>query len=110
VDTDGDRRRGPRFTVSAALSVVAGNRQIPAYTRDMSERGVFFYLDPSSESLIEEEFEFIVHFPPELTLSTYLSMQCSGQVVRRETNATDLNGIAAKILTYSVLDRASSVV
>jgi hypothetical protein len=43
-ETANDRRRIPRFRVRAPLTVIAGDREIPAYTRDLSNRGVYFYL------------------------------------------------------------------
>ena len=109
MDTAGERRRRPRFPVCAPLTVIIGDLEIPAYTRDMSENGVFFYPDFAARELIENEFEFIVQFPPELTLSTYLGMRCFGRVVRREQNSRELNGIAAEILNYSILDGANAI-
>lgn len=110
MDSASERRRRPRFLVCAPLTVIIGPDEIPAYTHDMSENGVFFYPDSVGGDLIEDEFEFIVQFPPELTLSIYLGIRCFGRVVRREQNSPGVIGIAAQILNYSILDGAHAIV
>jgi len=67
-----NRRNGQRFSKNAPLSVLIGDREIPAYTRDLSNRGVYFYLDISHSSLVESDFDFMVKFPPEVTISNLL--------------------------------------
>lgn len=109
METGGERRRRPRFPLSAPLTVILQGREIPACTRDMSENGIFFYLDVPSEGLIEGEFEFIVQFPPELTHSTSPAIRCLGRLARKDSNATGWNGIGAEILHYSFLKRAPSL-
>jgi hypothetical protein len=101
--TTNDRREGQRFSTNAPLTVLIGDREIPAFTRDLSNRGVYFYLSLSDSALIDCDFEFIVELPPEITLSTCCSIRCKGRLVRKETTSRDLTGIAAKILQYSIL-------
>lgn len=99
-----DNRRGcPRYKINAPLTVIIGGRQIPAYTRDLSNRGVYFFLAGTDESLIDREFEFVLELPPEVTLSTYCEVRCRGWALREEKTSTDLTGVAAKILDYSIL-------
>jgi PilZ domain len=98
-----NRRKGPRFSKNAPLSVLIGDREIPAYTRDLSNKGVYFYLDISHSDLVERDFDFMVKFPPEVTISTYCSILGRGRLLRRENISGNLTGIAAEILQYSIL-------
>jgi hypothetical protein len=97
-----DRRGRQRFTISAPLTLLIGDREIPAYTRDLSNRGVYFYLALADIKLIDRDFEFIVELPPEITLSTCCRIRCRATVLRRENTPWDLAGIAAEILDYSI--------
>ena len=92
--------------MNAPLTVYIGDREIPAYTRDLSNRGVYFYLDLIDSALIDRDFEFMVDLPPEITLSTSCSIRCRGRLVRKENNVKNLTGIAAEILDYSILREA----
>lgn len=104
--TEDDRRGIQRFRVNAPLTVLIGEREIPAFTRDLSDRGVFFYLALSDSELIDGDFEFIVELPPEITLSTGCRFRCRGRAVRKEETSNNLAGIGAKILDYSILREA----
>ena len=98
-----NRREGQRFTRNAPLTVFVGDREIPAYTRDLSNQGVYFYLDISHSSLVDRDFDFMVKFPPEVTISTYCSILGRGRLLRKENISGNLTGIAAEILQYSIL-------
>jgi len=102
-ETASDRRRIPRFQVRAPLTVILGDREIPAYTRDLSNRGVFFYLSADDGALINQDFEFLVELPPEITLSTFCRIRCQGRALRKEKAKMSLTGVAAEILEYSIL-------
>jgi hypothetical protein len=97
-----DRRGGTRFAIHAPIIVNAGGREIAAYTRDLSNRGAYFYLSSADSSLIDPEFDFRVELPPEITLSTRCFIQCHGRTVRMEGAPNDLKGVAVEILQYSV--------
>jgi hypothetical protein len=107
---DIDRRVRQRFTINAPLTLLIGDRHIPAYTRNLSNRGVYFYLGLSDGELVDLEFEFVVELPPEITLSTCCRIRCRGRVVRKEKTADNLTGVAAEILDYSILRQAGAVV
>jgi hypothetical protein len=109
-ETTNDRRRIPRFRVRAPLTVLAGDREIPAYTRDLSNRGVFFYLAAEDVGLIDQDFEFLVELPPEITLSTFCRIRCHGRTLRKEKSKMSLTGVAAEILDYSILKEGGSSV
>jgi hypothetical protein len=104
-----ERRERQRFSINAPLILFIADREVPAYTRDMSNKGVYFLMDLEDSKLIPDEFEFIVELPPEITLSTCCRIRCSGRSVRRETASKGLAGVAAEILNYSILREAVPV-
>ena len=104
-----DRRRVRRFSIIAPLTVIFGDREIPAYTRDLSNRGVYFYLGLADGILIDSDFEFMIELPPEITLATCCRIRCRGRLVRKEKTFMNLTGVAAEILDYSILWEAMSI-
>lgn len=98
-----DRRNRVRFLANLPLTISVGDRTIPGYTHDISEKGVYFYLGSSDSELIVDEFEFTLQLPPDVTLSTWCSIHCRARLARKETKSPDLAGIAAEILDYSVV-------
>ena len=105
-----DRRGSKRFKARVPITVIAGENEIPAYTRDLSNRGVYFYLDLLDSALIEGDIEFLVEFPPEFTRSTIYRIRCRGRLVRKERTSRNFAeiGIAAEVLKYSILGESTS--
>ncbi|MGD0938657.1 MAG: PilZ domain-containing protein [Terracidiphilus sp.] len=97
-----DRRQRRRFGISAPLTAFIGRREIPGFTRDLNNLGVYFFLDPAGKVPIAGDFEFLIELPPEITLSTCCQVRCTGHVVRTDRASTQLTGIAATILRYSI--------
>jgi hypothetical protein len=97
-----ERRERQRFGISAPLTVTIGKRGIPGFTQNLSNRGVFFHLDPADSVKIGRNLEFLVELPPEITLSTRCLVECQGRVVRTERVSGQMAGIAAVILHYSI--------
>jgi len=104
-----DRRGSQRFKVRASLTVILEDREIQTFTRDLSHRGVYFYLTAADSALIESNFQFLVELPPELAVSSTGQMiRCKGRLVRKEmtpgySGYLTETGLAAEILDYSVL-------
>ena len=109
IKTARDQRGGKRFKINAPITLFIGDREIPAYTRDLSDRGVYFYLSLTDGAQIKPEFDFTVELPPEITLSTYCQIRCKGRAVRKEGTDLNLTGIAAEILEYSIRREAQPV-
>ena len=109
--TTNERRGSQRFRISAPLTVIAGDHEISAYTRDLSNRGVYFYLSLADSALIDRDFEFLIEMPSEITLSSSCRIRCKGKLVRKEMTSRNLTGagIAAEILDYSILRDAATV-
>jgi hypothetical protein len=103
--TANERRTSQRFKISAPLTVIAGEHEIPAYTRDLSNRGVYFYLTLPDSTLIDRDFEFLIEMPSEITLTASCRIRCRGKLIRKEVTSKNLTGagIAAEILDYSIL-------
>jgi PilZ domain len=104
-----DRRKRQRFKINAPVTSFMGDSEIAAYTRDLSNRGVFFYLSQAESTQIDGEFEFMVDLPPEITLSTCCRIRCKARVVRTEESAMNFTGVAAEILEYSILRDVRSI-
>ena len=103
-----DRRERQRFSIDAPLTVIVRNGEIPAYTRNLTNRGVYFCLALADGTELDREIEFVVELPSEITLSTLCRIQCRGRVVRTEITSKNMTGIAAEILNYSILREAVS--
>lgn len=58
-----ERRNGVRFPANVPLTVLVGDRMIAGYTRDLSDKGVYFYLGSSESDLIGGEFSFTLKLP-----------------------------------------------
>jgi hypothetical protein len=102
VQTQNDRRQRRRFGISASVTVLIGGREIPGFTRDLSNDGVYFFLDLADKAHISGDFEFLIELPPEITLSTYSLVRCRGRVVRTDHASMQMTGIGARILKYSI--------
>jgi hypothetical protein len=103
-----DRRNVQRFKVSAPLTVTVGDSKIPAYTRDLSDRGVYFFVGSDDSKLIDHDIEFMLELPPEITLLPCCRVRCRGRVLRREASLMSFTGVAAQILDYVILGDAIS--
>jgi hypothetical protein len=84
VQSANDRRERQRFGINAPLTMILGKREIAGFTRDLSNQGVYFFLDMGGIAPLGGEIEFLVELPPEITLSTCCTIRCQGRVVRRK--------------------------
>lgn len=103
-----EKRATRRFALRLPVSVnFATNTGAPlaAQTRDVSARGICFYL----ESAISQgsSIGFTLTLPPEITLTESIRVQCKGRVVRVEDARADGKvGVAAVIEEYEFLPEA----
>ena len=102
LQSSNDRRERQRFGINAPVTVLVGRREIPGFTRDLSNLGVYFYLNLADGATIGGDFEFLLELPPEVTLSTSCMVRCRGRVVRTDDASSKLTGIAARIPDYSI--------
>jgi hypothetical protein len=99
-----DRRKTQRFQIKAPLTISHRGREIAGFTKDLSNKGVYFYLGGGDAPGAGEEFEFVVELPPEITLSNSCLIRCRGRVARKEVSPRNEAGIAAEILEYRILN------
>lgn len=93
-------RNTRRFSLKLPLTVKFSNGEgeTAAQTKDVSARGVFFYLD--SKVAEGSPIEFTLTLPPEITLTESIRVKCTGKVVRVQNDPNAQVGIAAAIDQY----------
>jgi len=95
-----EKRSTRRFALRLPVSVnYSGNTGavLSAQTRDVSARGICFYMD--SPLTTGSDIEFTLTLPPEITLTESIRVRCKGKVVRVESGHTD-----AKVPVAAVID------
>ena len=95
-----EKRATRRFALRLPVSVnYSGNTgaALAAQTRDVSARGICFYMDAPLTT--GSEIEFTLTLPPEITLTESIRVRCRGKVVRVEPGMAD-----AKVPVAAVID------
>src|SRR2546422_775000 len=106
-DQDNNKRATRRFTLRLPVSVRYGEneQEHEAQTRDVSARGICFYVDSAIQA--GSAIDFTLTLPPEITLTESIRVRCKGKVVRAEpSNNTHQLRIAAVINEYEFLSAA----
>jgi hypothetical protein len=98
-----EKRNTRRFALRLPVTVNQnGGSGETAQTRDVSARGVCFYMDSSVE--VGSQIEFTLTLPPEITLTESIRVRCKGKVVRmEERDSNDKVVVAAVIDEYEFL-------
>lgn len=99
-----DKRATRRFALHLPVSVRYGDnaQEHAAQTRDVSARGICFYLDSAIQA--GSGIDFTLTLPPEITLTESIRVRCKGRVLRVEGGSG--NGkmaVAAVIDEYEFL-------
>lgn len=102
-----EKRAARRFALHVPVTVNQGESTpvAPAKIRDVSARGICFYL----ESAVAQgsPIGFTLTLPPEITLTESIRVQCKGRVVRVEDGGEDGKlAVAAVIEEYEFLPEA----
>jgi hypothetical protein len=95
-----EKRATRRFALRLPVSINhAGENMGPltALTRDVSARGICFYLDVPMAT--GSAIEFTLTLPPEITLTESIRVRCKGKVVRVDGGLVD-----AKVPVAAVID------
>jgi hypothetical protein len=100
-----EKRAARRFALRIPVAVSREEDSTfsePAQIRDVSARGICFYLDaPIAQG---SPIGFTLTLPPEVTLTESIRVQCKGRVVRIEDNAGEGKmAVAAVIEEYEFL-------
>ena len=105
--TQENKRATRRFALRLPVSVTYSNdgTEKSAQTRDVSARGICFYVD--SGIAAGSAIEFTLTLPPEITLTESIRVQCKGRVVRVENGQPEGRiAVAAVIEEYEFLPQA----
>src|SRR6201987_2519277 len=103
-----EKRATRRFALRLPVAVTYadnGAQEKAAQTRDVSARGISFYVD--SPIATGSPIEFTLTLPAEITLTESIRVRCKGKVVRLDEAST--NGkmaVAAVIDEYEFLSEA----
>lgn len=104
-DVQREKRATRRFSLRLPVAVTYTDGTVHSensQTRDVSARGICFYLDSAIKP--GSEIEFTLTLPPEITLTESIRVRCKGKVVRIEPPAEGSKlGIAAVIDEYEFL-------
>ena len=98
--TQENKRATRRFALRLPVSVTYaqdGQQEKSAQTRDVSARGICFYVDTAIAA--GSEIEFTLTLPPEITLTESIRVRCKGKVVRVEDTTPE-----GKIAVAAVID------
>jgi hypothetical protein len=100
-----EKRAARRFALRIPVSVSRAENSHPsepAQIRDVSARGICFYLDSPIDQ--GSPVGFTLTLPPEITLTESIRVQCKGHVVRVENSRQDGKlAVAAVIEEYEFL-------
>jgi hypothetical protein len=103
-----EKRAARRFPLHVPVTVDHGESRSHneiAEIRDVSARGICFYLDSAIEQ--GAPIGFTLTLPPEITLTESIRVQCKGRVVRVENGREDGRlAVAAVIEEYEFLPEA----
>jgi PilZ domain len=100
-----EKRATRRFALRLPVAVTYSDGSVqekPAQTRDVSARGICFYVDAAISKGVD--LEFTLTLPPEITLTEAIRVRCKGKVVRVDSmEATGKMAVAAVIDEYEFL-------
>jgi hypothetical protein len=99
-----EKRATRRFALRLPVSVRYGEPadEHAAQTRDVSARGICFYLDSAIQA--GSAIDFTLTLPPEITLTESIRVRCKGRVVRVEGgNPVGKMAVGAVIDEYEFL-------
>ena len=96
---DKDKRATRRFALRLPVTVRYGDseEEQAAQTRDVSARGICFYVDSAIQA--GSPIDFTLTLPPEISLTESIRVRCKGRVVRIEGG-----GAANKMAVAAVID------
>ncbi len=104
-ESPSEKRATRRFALRLPVSVNStdnGAADKDAQSRDVSARGICFYVD--SNIAVGAGIEFTFTLPPEITLTESIRVRCKGKVVRVDDPNPDRKvAIAAVIDEYEFL-------
>jgi hypothetical protein len=104
-----DRREARRFSMSLPMRVLsreAHGKTLPANTRDVSYRGLYFLSEAKFE--VGSQIDFVLTLPKKIPDAGEVDIRCFGKVVRVEVGTNGAMGVAAKIERYEFLPASAT--
>ena len=104
-----EKRATRRFALRLPVAITYGEdvQEKTAQTRDVSARGICFYVDSVISS--GAPIEFTLTLPPEITLTEAIRVRCKGKVVRVDSmGANGKMAVAAVIDEYEFLSESQT--
>jgi Tfp pilus assembly protein PilZ len=89
-----ERRNQQRIRFASPATVTAGQHSIAASTKDISDRGLFFFTDARFE--LGSEIDIVITLPEEVGLPLSGMVCCHGRVVRSDSGGGQY-GVAVQI-------------
>lgn len=89
-----ERRDHPRISYQAPATVTDGQHSIAASTKDITDRGLFFFTDARFE--VGSEIDIILTLPDQVGLPASGMVCCHGRVVRSDSGSGQY-GVAVEI-------------
>lgn len=103
-----EKRATRRFALRLPVAVTYtddGVQEKSAQTRDVSARGICFFVDQAIST--GSAIEFTLTLPPEITLTEAIRVRCKGKVVRVDPmGSTGKMAVAAVIDEYEFLSES----
>jgi hypothetical protein len=100
-----EKRGARRFPLRVPVTVDHENATLGAQIRDVSARGISFFMDSAIAQ--GSPIGFTLTLPPEITLTESIRVQCKGRVVRVDNGRSDGKlAVAAVIEEYQFLPSA----
>ncbi len=102
-----EKRATRRFALRLPVAVTYsddGVQEKSAQTRDVSARGICFYVDHTIST--GSAIEFTLTLPPEITLTEAIRVRCKGRVVRVDGSQGGRMAVAAVIDEYEFLSES----
>jgi hypothetical protein len=100
-----EKRGARRFPLRVPVTVDHDNATLAAQIRDVSARGISFFMDSAIAQ--GTPIGFTLTLPPEITLTESIRVQCKGRVVRVDNGRSDGKlSVAAVIEEYQFLPSA----
>jgi len=82
-DPNKERRGQQRIRFEAPATVTAGQHSIAASTKDITDRGLFFFTDARLE--LGSEIDIVIMLPEEVGMPLSGMVCCHGRVVRSDS-------------------------
>jgi hypothetical protein len=103
-----EKRSTRRFALRLPVAVKqeqADPQEQAAISRDVSARGICFYVESTVEA--DAPIEFTLTLPPEITLTESIHVRCKGKIVRVDEPGDDGKvAVAAVIEEYEFLPQS----